>query len=438
MINAIKKTKNNTEEKLTREQIKARYEFEEKFYELMFELGLENRFKNTFTLNIIRETQYGYDARIYIKNGLSFEDLKKHQGTIQENLQCIWIMRTYPFENYAYVKIITQSIDENFEYEAPKLKPWEMYMGLDFSQNVIKNNNNDHCMFLLAGAIGAGKTRFLYQILLSWILGCKPNQVELYISDIAKNEFVPFKDVVHTRMYASELEELAKMMKVIKNKIFQRKNIISKAREKGLATNIEEYNKIEENKGNKLSYCYVVIDEFSVVVPDKSDTKEEKEMKELIIDTLKRISKIGRSLGIFCLLSTQKTTKDEIPSVLKNMSAVRISFRANDSISSEVIMGDNSAMGLGNRIAVYSINGGEQKEYLFSPYISTEMVNKMLEPYINHNRKNKSKKYSEARIEKLRVIPIKPIFKGEDKNKDKENIIRNYIDISEGDDYIDY
>ena len=70
------------------------------------------------------------------------------------------------------------------------------------------------------------------------------------------------------------------------------------------------------------------------------------------------------------------------PPLLKNMSAVRISFRANDAISSEVIMGDNSAMGLPDRVAVYSQNGGSIQSYLFAPKITIERLNELLDPFI--------------------------------------------------------
>jgi hypothetical protein len=180
------------------------------------------------------------------------------------------------------------------------------------------------------------------------------------------------------------------MMRKIKDIIEKRNKIITRCREKGVATNIEEYNKVSKDK---LSYVYIVIDEYSVVAPDASDNKIEKEMKQEIIDIIKKTTKIGRSLGVFTVICLQKTSKTELgeASIIKNMSAVRISFRANDRPSSEVIIGDNSAVGLADRYAVYSLNGGANKDYLFSPNLTTDMLNEMLEPYIENKFKvNKS------------------------------------------------
>lgn len=432
------KTKHEENKKILLEKqqfIKEKTQFKEKFKRLMLELGLYNKFDKTYYLQIESKTNYGFLAKLHLEDGLSFSEFQKNIGHIQESLCCIWIMETIPFKDYANIRIVTQPLDDEIPFEKPKIKPWQMYLGLNLSLDAILNDNNKNQMFLLAGAIGAGKTTLLYMILLSWILGCAVNEVEIYLSDIAKNEFPHFKYVKHIKYYASELEELYMMMQYIRIKIDKRNKIISKYREEGKATNIKEYNAINKSK---MSYCYIMIDEFSVVVPDKTDNEDEKNMKQYIIDTLKKISKIGRSLGIFTIICLQKTTKEEMgASILKNMSAVRISFRANDAVSSEVIMGDSSAVGLNNRYAIYSLNGGDKKDYLFSPKLTTERLNDLLKPYIDRNHKkvdieNEIKESNQPPQPPSKVIPLP-------KKKQKEKT-HHYpvIDISKGDDdYVD-
>lgn len=375
--------------KISKEEIK----FINDFYNLMFELDLFNKFKKTYLLNIKEETNYGYYAHLYLYPGLSFDKLTDKKAIIEQNLKCLWIMKIESFRGYAEVEIILNPVDSNMEYNNPEIKPYEFYLGLSFSNHVQKTNVNDNCMFLLAGGVGSGKTRFIYQILLSWILNCSPNEVSIYLSDIAKNEYIQFKNVKHVKQYASETDELYKMMVEVTKEFNRRKDLITKYRERGVATNILEYNKINKNK--KLAYCYIVIDEFSILIPDKTDSKTEKESKEFILDILKRVGKLGRSLGMFTFIATQKTTREEMPSIIKNMSAVRMSFRANDLISSEVIMGNNSALGLPTRVAAYSTNGGSSTNYLYAPKLTMDKLKELLNPYIEikttnstHLRKN--------------------------------------------------
>ena len=423
-------TKKNNTNKEIKEVQKQQQSFEDEFYELMFQMGLYNKFNNTYNLNIKNVTNYGYYAHLYLETGLSFQSILENKTTIQENLRCLWIMRTKQFSKYATVDIVINPLDEEMDYEVPKIKPWEMYMGLKFSLKTITNDNNDKCMFLISGATGSGKTRFIYMILLSWILSCEIYQVELYISDIAKNEYINFQYVQHVKLYASELHELLEMARVVKKKMKSRKNLLSKYREMGLATNIYDYNKISGVK--KLPYCYMLIDEFSAIIPDSSDSKNEIEMKQEILDAVKDLSKMGRSLGIFLIVATQKTTRDEMPSVIKNMSKIRISFCANDSVSSEVIIGDKSACGLGDRIAVYSQNGGSDKDYLFSPKITMKRLNELLQPHIKHSKSNTNSNprnnSNYANIEKVKCIPIKT-----------EHRINDLSQFSrKGDEFIDY
>lgn len=400
----IKLPDRNKKRKPSKEEI----DFKNKFYELMFELDLYNKFKKTYYLNIIKETNYGYYAHLYLVTGLSFDTLQDRKKIIEQNLRCLWIMRTEPFQEYAKVQIVLNPIDKNLEFENPKIKPYELYLGLSFSNKIQKNNNNDYCMFLLAGAVGSGKTRYMYLVLLSWILSCSHDDVWIYLSDIAKNEYIQFRDVKHVKYYASEIHELCNMMKMVAKEFERRKDIMDSYREKGIATNIVEYNNI--NKSKKLPYCYVVIDEFSVLLPDKTDNKIEIEQKEFILDVLKRISKLGRLLGMFVFVATQKTTRDEMPSIVKNMSTVRISFRANDLISSEVIMGNSTAMGLPDRVAVYSQNGGTIQDYLYTPKITITMLKDLLKPYMRDNSTsyNNSKVYKNdgATVGKTKVTRI--------------------------------
>lgn len=358
------------------------------FYREMFELNLFNKYKDTYKLNILSETNYGFYAHLYLYAGLGFDALKDKVGIIQQDLQCIWIMDIRQFKKYASVKIVTKPLDEKTPYKNPQVKPYQIYLGVDFSFKPIILDVNKVHHYLIAGATGAGKTRLQYMILLSWVLNCTPSEVEIYLADLAKDSFRAFKWVKHVKYYATETEELRNMLRYIYRRMTKRTEIMGELRDKGIATNIYEYNEYcKKNNKSGWSYIYILSDEFSVFTPDNTDSKEEKVIKSECLDMVKRLSKTGREMGVFVLNGVQKTTKEEIPSIIKSQSAVRVSFRANDTISSQVIMGDNSAVGLADRYAVYSLNGGEKKDYLFSPLLTTEMITQMLEPYLDRKHK---------------------------------------------------
>lgn len=423
-----RKIDKNKEKKPSREQIR----FKERFYELMFELGLYNKFKKTYLLDIKGETNYGFFAHLYLPIGLSFDELTKNKTAIEQNLRCLWIMNTEPFQEYAQLQIVLHPVDYEVEYKNPKIKPHELYLGRSFSNAVQKTSVNDSCMFLLSGGTGSGKTIFIYQVLLSWILGSTPEEVLIYLADISKDEYIQFANIEHVKEYASEMDELYEMMEDISKELKRRKGLLSYYRERNAATNIHEYNKIS---GKKLPYLYVVIDELSIIQPDSTDNRVEKHQKQFVIDTLKQVAKTGRGMGVFTFVATQKTTRDEMPSVLKNMSEVRISFKANDRISSEVIMENDSAVGLPQRVAVYSVDGGSTIDYLYTPKLTTKMLGVLLKPHIKKDRGGLVNNYKSKGIAKStsRITRVPDGMTGMEYLK----LVKSQKSFSEGD-YNDY
>lgn len=398
----------------TKEEVqiqKDMFEFVYRFRKLMCELGLYNSLGKTYRLNLEEKTNYGYEGKIYLNAGLSYDELETKKHFVQQFLQCMWIMKYDTFDSYAKIQIINKPIDTSVKFVVPEIKPHQFYLGYDFSlQPIINQNNVEDCMFLLAGCTGSGKTRYIYQVLLCWILNCSLNEVELYLSDIAKDEYPSFQWVKMVKNYSKTVEQLYWMLKYLMLKLEKRKRVLSIARDEGLSSSILEYN---ETHKSKLSYCYALIEEYSVVVPQSTDSKETKLMKEQIIDMISTLTKEGRNLGIFIITALQKTSKDEMgKSVIKNMAGVRISFRANDYASSEVVMGDGSAVGIPKRYAVYSQNGGTDKNFFFSPYLDIPMVKKMLKPYIDRNYKKidcerEVKEATPVKIESVKVTKKK-------------------------------
>lgn len=438
------------ERKKLKEIEKEKEKFLLAFNEEMFGFGLYNKFNLTYELDLAEVTDYGYKGTIKPVPGLGFDKLKAIQENLEVNLHS-YIQFDYELsKKTSDIIFITKGFCFNKKFSCPHIKPNEIFLGYNYTTDNIKVDCNKHCMFLIAGATGAGKTRFLYCVLLAWITSCSEDEVHLYLSDVAKNEFNVFKNDKHVKGYAETIEELKEMCLEIQDKIEERKKLLDPYRAHTLATNINEYNKLinEYNKTSnekieKLPYIYINLDEFSAIVEDKTDTEEIKSCKELIMDILKDIAKIGRSIGIFCIISTQKTTKEEIPPILKNMSAVRISFRANDAISSQVILGDDKATKLRDRLGLYSLTGGNDQEYLISPLLDIEditpllgkkkLTQKEIDQLIKtiYSEQKKSLNSSPKKHNKLLVSNTsKSGKKTPDNNKNKSNANKIYEDIN--------
>ena len=435
-----RKAINNEKREKLRKLNKGKIDTMNLFYRIMFEKGIYNKEVRTFELVIDKCTEYGYEGSLKQVPGITFSDLEEVMEKLQQELACLFILKNELFNTVAKVTIIKKGIDEDLEYTPPnELKPYEMHLGTDLVGNNIINDCNKNCMFLFGGATGSGKTRFIYTMLLSWIMKCDPKEIGLYVGDVAKQEYVNFQDVAHVKGYAEELEELYAIMMYFFDEIKRRRKVLKELRKSKKGTNIREYNDINKVK---MEYSYILIDEFSVIIPDDTDTNKEKYMKNRILSVIKTISKMGRSLGIFVILCTQKTSKDEMPPILKNMSAVRLSTRANDEISSQVILGDNSACGIPSRYFIYSFNGGSDKNYGYAKKLEIPYMNEILDryedfgakridymkkyyytdEYLNPPAKDEDKKFS---------IRHKEIKESNDYNVKKDNVIIELKKIEE-------
>ena len=81
---------------------KAQHDLEERFYRLMYELGLYNSAMDTYNLACMKPTNYGYEGRLYLEPGLSFAELQKRVGIVQENMNCLWICHCHMMQSLGH------------------------------------------------------------------------------------------------------------------------------------------------------------------------------------------------------------------------------------------------------------------------------------------------------------------------------------------------
>lgn len=424
--------------RLSKEEVKEQFELEEKFYRQMFEHGLLNKRADTYQINLTDKTDYGWKGYLKSEFGLSFNQIQNDRviDSINENLECIFMINPTKMSGKAPIKIINKKCDPKIPYENPNVKPDEVFIGMNLEWQPIKIDANKHCHFLIAGATGSGKSRGLHMTIASWIMGCKPNEVELYLADLFSDEMAIFKWCKHVKYYANDIPQFYKMLKYLYTKLQKRIKVISPLIEDGICQNMPEYN---QQTKNKMTYVYIVIDEFSIIMPSKGDSKEDRQIKEECLDILCKISKLARKMGMFLIIGLQKTVKDEIPTIIKSSSGTRICYRTNDRITSEVLLESHEAYGLEPRYAIYQLNGNTS-DMLFTPYIDIKNIKQLIQPHVD---KNKSKinldEFVEAKVELIKRQPYssysqkKKIIRS---NAPDNPILYNSMDESE-DEFID-
>lgn len=336
----LEKAKRKEERKTINNNKKIIKKFSEHWIEEMAHLGLYNSLDETYTLRDMSIRPYGFVGKIENCIGLSLDKLNKEEikKSIEDELQCKMFLKEVPFKNYLEVKFLTND-NTNFEYKPMKLEPYELYMpcGLDGEPIVVSMIEYPH--MVLQGSNGMGKTKFLDAIMVNLIETNSTQKVMFYIIQADKADQIIYRKCKHVKAYAEKVKDIAILTSYILDEVEKINEMLKPLIEDGKCTNVYEYNKlVRENKvkGNEIPYRYVLIDEYSSLMPDGENNKEMKAYKEIIQNNMERIMQIARSTGCFCLLSTQRATVDNMPAFVKRMANTVATFRVNGKISADV------------------------------------------------------------------------------------------------------
>lgn len=353
--------------------------------ENMAQQGLYNKSGNIFSLNNIEVTEYGFKGDIFIVHGLSYKNLEDKLEVVQENLGCMITLNRNKNSQWINFKMIFK-IRRDKKFEVVKQdKPFELYIGNDYSGNPVFVNLKDFPHMLITGGTRSGKSCLMDCILTNLVCNISPKDVNLYLCQIAKDDLVLYEDLEHTRAYGDTLDKVLDILNYLLYTVIpMRATAIKPYRKKALANNYHDYNKLKFV--NKLETILVCFDEMSSLYDKKGGTKESLDKKKEITYLIDEIARMGASLGVFLLCSLQRPTADNLSTMVKSQSTVNISFRQNNSKSSEVATDDaNLALGLKQREFVYN---DDSWKYAVVPLVDNKEIYKNLEPFIKPHHRN--------------------------------------------------
>lgn len=211
---------------------------------------------------------------------------------------------------------------------------------------------------LIAGETGSGKSSEIRSIITTLIKAKKSNELKLVLGDLKRSEFHLFKNIDHVEGVYHSAEELKPALKKVKKEMKKRGNKLDEA----------GVNSVDELK-EKLPYIIVCIDEV-VLLKNETD----------IMDIIEEISSIGRSLGVFIILSMQRPDAKLLDGKLKVNLTVRMGFKTADSINSKIIgtVGSEKIEVEGRMLL--KVNSHVQE--IQCPWLNNKKAKKLLQPYI--------------------------------------------------------
>ncbi|MGQ0777605.1 MAG: type VII secretion protein EccCa [Pseudonocardiales bacterium] len=184
---------------------------------------------------------------------------------------------------------------------------------------------------LCVGATGSGKSELLRTLVLALVVSHPPEQLSLVLVDYKGGAtFAPFTELPQVAglitNLASDASLVERMYTSLDGEVLRRQQLLADA---GKLTDIGEYTLRREQRPElpPLSYLLVIIDEFGELLTAKPE----------FVELFLRIGRIGRSIGVHLLLSSQRVEQGRLRG-LESYLSYRIGLRTLSEMESRTVL----------------------------------------------------------------------------------------------------
>jgi len=360
--------------------------FKRDWLKIMVYIGFYNKRYETYSLNNIEFTDYGLKSDIFIVAPLSFDKIDNARSILEENLGCKIIFSHSKASQWINTRFIYYSHEGN-KFSTIKLKhAYDIYIGNDASGMPIIVSLKDYPHIMITGGTRSGKSKMTDCILTTSTTNFSPKELQLYLIQVSKSDTILYEDIGNTRAFADTLEKTRDVLSYITGVLLpERDALIRPYRKRALADNYHDYNKLKKIF-EPISTVLVVFDEMSSLYQSESNDSY-KNLKQEITKMIDSIAQFGAGLGVFLISSLQRSTATMVSPFLKSQSTCVISFRQNNSKSSEVSLDDPIAgLGLNMREFAYRL-ASKNIEYGLVPWIDNKKIYEYIKPFLKPNHR---------------------------------------------------
>ncbi|USK56596.1 AAA family ATPase [Cytobacillus solani] len=231
--------------------------------------------------------------------------------------------------------------------------------GMDLTGKYIALDMLKQPHILIAGETGSGKSTQIRSIITTLIKIKRPDELHFYMGDCKKSEFHIFRKVEHVQCVHSSAKDIKRMLLHIKKELDERSDL----------SEMFEVSHVDElPTEHKRPYLVVAIDEFVMLRKDGD-----------IMDILTEIAAIGRTLGVFLILSMQRPSAKVLDTTIRANLTVSMGFKLRDITESRIVNTPNAhTLETSGRFVM----NADQLYELHAPYLTMEQAKKLLNPFV--------------------------------------------------------
>ena len=259
-----------------------------------------------------------------------------------------------PNENRQIVRLREVIEESNGRTKRMKIP---IYLGKDVAGKPIVVDLTTLPHLLIAGRTGTGKSVCLNSIIVSILMGRRPDEVRLLLIDPKMVELSPYKRLPHLmHPVVTDMRKAEAILAWAVDKMEERYAMLARAG----VRHVSVYNQLGEEElreridpesdedwakvPKQLSFIVIVADELADLMMTSG-----KEVEQHII----RLAQKSRAVGIHLILATQKPTVDVITGLIKSNLPARIAFQVASRTDSRVVldeMGADKLLGNGDML----------------------------------------------------------------------------------------
>ncbi len=274
----------------------------------------------------------------------------------------------YPMSLTVYKEVHNESYAYDYEDLQVHMKKSNLPIiaGKDINGKFYCYDMTIHPHLLIAGETGSGKSVMLRAILTALIQYFRNGGLQLHLADLKRSEFHLFRHVDIVKAVMTNKKDVSRSVNWFHNQLKKRGDLLDTHE----LAHIDDYNKLRGVQ--KQDYLVLCIDEFSLL-------REEKDTMDMLVD----LTSLGRALGVYVILSTQRPDRKVVDGLMKANLTVRYAFKHADKINSRITLGE------GTKVDASQIEDEDKGKfyiskgyhYLQSPYLTVDNAKTILDEY---------------------------------------------------------
>lgn len=294
-----------------------------KWYSHFTENKHRNKRGQTYRLYAAEDIMHQVDKRVVgtrfkveIPSGLKYQDLRSEAIELSKVFGIVQI--EYDSKSKITIcEIIHEKLSDNEPFNVIKVKPWELFIGMEYNWNKVILDYSIVPNALVGGRQGSGKTVSVISAFINLCKCCSVEEMELYIMMIGeKQDLAIFRDTKFTKYYAQSEEKCIAVLNYLIKEMDRRNKLF--ANEK-MCFNIFRYNKIVK-KDKRLPIIHLLGDEIA-------DLMESDKIQKQLVNLIRK----ARSAGIYVSFASQRLTKENINADVKAGLGNKICFKMQNS-----------------------------------------------------------------------------------------------------------